>query len=150
MSFNTGIELTAGPTHGLQLARLLLGLLGLYALMSSPAQPQWLAAASVVLALTFFGLSRFTGDDRGATTLRLFPDGSAAIRTARGITHGQRCDGSWSSRLCSVLVLREAPGERRMRFLICRSANAADDYRRLLVCLRTGEPEGRYRVGRWL
>ena len=44
----------------------------------------------------------------------------------------------------------ELPGERRMRFLVCRAANGADDYRRLLVYLRVADPEGNDRVERWL
>jgi hypothetical protein len=150
VSFSTGIELKTGPSRGLRLAELLLGVLALCALLTSPADPQWVALASLVLVVTFFALGRFPRKADGAGSLVLFTDGSAAIRTGRGIVHGRRCHGSWSSRLCSVLVLQVLPGERRMRFLVCRARNGADDYRRLLVYLRVADPEGNDRVERWL
>jgi len=150
VSFSTGIELQTGPSRGLRLAELLLGVLALCALLASPADAQWVALACLLLVVTFLALARFPRKGYGAGSLMLFTDGRASIRTGRGIVHGWRCHGSWSSRLCSVLVLQELPGGRRMRFLVCRAANGADDYRRLLVYLRVAHPEGNHRVERWL
>lgn len=150
MSFRTGIELKTGPSRGFRLARRVMGMLGLCALLTSPAEPYSLAVATCALVAAYLFSSGYPPGGRTHERLLLRADGSAAIYTPRGVVHARQQHGSWSSRLCSVLVLREVLSGRRIRRLVCSSANMPDDYRRLLVRLRSAGAQTWDRPERWL
>jgi hypothetical protein len=134
----------------LRFARQALGLLGLYALVTSTAEPRWVAAAVCVLVAAYLVSGSYPPGGRAFERLVLRVDGSAIIHTSQGVVHAQQYGGGWSSRLCSVVVLREVLSGRRVRCLVCSSENLPDDYRRLLVRMRTAGSQAWDRPERWL
>ena len=150
MSFRAGIELNTGPSSGLRFARQALGLLGLYALATSTAEPRWVAVTICALVAAYLVSGRYPPDSRTCERLVLRGDGSAIMRTPQGVVHAQQHGGGWSSRLCSVVVLRDVLSGRRVRCLVCSSENLPDDYRRLLVRMRIAGSQAWDRQERWL
>ena len=75
--------------------------------------------------------------------LHLAADGEALLFTAHGVHALRQQPGGWHSRSLCVVPLADAESGRSRRFVLCRSLNRPDAWRRLLVRLRLqgqGEP----------
>jgi hypothetical protein len=88
-----------------------------------------LLAANTACYIRFHSRSR-------VSVLQLQNDGHAIVYTATRCVHAWQLEGGWASRWCCVVPLRVIGTGRRLHCLVCRSRNAPDAYRRLLVCLR--------------
>ena len=130
------LDLHAGCARWLRCGHAGASLLGLAAILGSGARPAWMAAAVTALALVHTAGARRMSGPGSRGRLRLFADGTAIFASGgSAVVALQRGDGWMSRWFCTVPLERLADG-RRMTVVVCRSLNAPDDYRRLLVRLR--------------
>jgi hypothetical protein len=133
------IDLRAGHARWVRHGHAGVSLLGLAGILGSGAPPAWTTAAVAALALVHCAAARRMRDPGLHGRLRLFADGTAVFVTGGGEVSALQLGGGWSSRwFCAVPLHRLADG-RRITAIVCRSLNAPDDYRRLLVRLRMRE-----------
>jgi len=135
--------LRAGCAPWLQYGHGVVGLVALLALLAANAEPAWKAAGAAILVLTQVLCARRMADARMRGRLHLAADGEALLFTADGVRALRRQPGGWHSRALCVLPLANAESDRCRRFVLCRSLNRPDAWRRLLVHLRLqgqGEP----------
>jgi hypothetical protein len=136
MTGRDAIELRSGSSAGLRAGHRALSVLALAAILSSAADPMWIMMAVCALGAACLASNRMTRSSRGQERLLLRADGTATVHSANGAVMARLSAGAWVSRWCSVMTLEELLSGRRCRYLICRSRNSQDDYRRLLVNLR--------------
>lgn len=111
-------------------------LVALLALLAADAEPGWKAAAAAALVLAHALCARHMADARMRGRLHLAADGEALLFTAGGVRALRQQPGGWHSRSLCVLPLADAESGRYRRFLLCRSLNRPDAWRRLLVHLK--------------
>jgi hypothetical protein len=133
------IDLRVGCARWLRRGHAGVSLLGLAGILGSGARPAWTAAAVVALALVHFATARSMRGPGSHGRLRLFADGTAIFVTGGREVNALQRDGGWSSRWFSAVPLGRLDDGRRMTAIVCRSLNAPDDYRRLLIRLRLRE-----------
>ena len=135
----TVLDLHAGCARWVRRSHVGVSLLGLAGILGSGAHPAWTAVAVVALALVHCGTARRMSDARSSGRLRLFADGTAVLLTRDGTVAALQNGGGWLSRWFCVVPLQRLSDGRRVDAIVCRSRNAADAYRRLLVWLRMRE-----------
>jgi hypothetical protein len=133
------IELRAGCARWLRDGHAGVSLLGLAGILGSGARPAWTAAALVALALVHFATARRMRGPGSHGRLRLFADGTAVFLTGAREIPALQLGGAWFSRWFCAVPLQRLEDNRCMTAIVCRSLNAPDDYRRLLVRLRLRE-----------
>lgn len=135
----TVLDLQAGGARWLRRSHAGVSLLGLAGILGSGARPAWTAAAVIALVLVHCGTARRMRGAGSSGRLRLFADGSAVLLAGGGAVAALQRGGGWLSRWLCVVPLRRLSDGRRIDAIVCRSRNAPDDYRRLLVRLRMRE-----------
>jgi hypothetical protein len=135
-SGGTVLDLHAGCARWLRCSHAGVSLLGLAGILGSGARPVWTAAAVVALVLVHGSAARRMRDAGSSGPLRLFADGTAVLLTSVGAVAGLQRGGGWLSRWFCVVPLERLADGRRIDAIVCRSRNAPDAYRRLLVRLR--------------
>jgi hypothetical protein len=135
----TVLDLRAGCARWLRCSHAGVSLLGLAGILGSGARPAWTAAAVIALALVHWSAARRMGDAASRGRLRLFADGTAVLLTGDGAVAALQRGGGWLSRWFCVVPLQRLSDGRRIDAVVCRSGNAPDAYRRLLVQLRMRE-----------
>jgi hypothetical protein len=133
------LELHAGCARWLRCSHVCVSLLGLAGILGSGARPAWTAAAVVALVLVHFATARRMNGHDLSGRLRLFADGSGAFVIGGSVVAVLQHGGGWLSRWFCVVPLERLSDGRRIDAVVCRSLNAPDDYRRLLVRLRMHE-----------
>ena len=125
-------------------------LLGLLAILGSHARPGWTIAALTALGVVHATTARRMGRAVTHGHLILWGDGSALLAVGGARTDVLLRSEAWASRWFCVLPFQQRDGGRRVHCLVCRSLNAPDSYRRLLVRLRMGAQAGLARGAGWL
>ena len=134
------IDLEVGGGSWLKAFQWALAGLGFTVLLTSAATAAWKAVLLGSLGLACAALVRTRPHNNRVTRLRLFANGNAILYTATGSFTATLTGSGWCSRWCCVLPFHDTPGGRPAHFLLCRSRNTADSYRRLLVHLRLAGP----------
>lgn len=130
------IVLRAGCARWLRRAHDAVGLAAALAILTAGAAMAWTVAALVALLAVHAGISWRMNHERYRGRLHLAVDGSAVFFSARGVRGARLRAGAWVSRCLCVLPLTDLESGRRFHCTLCRSLNAAESYRRLLVQLR--------------
>jgi hypothetical protein len=133
------LDLYVGCALWIRCSHACVSLLGLAGILGSGAPPAWAAAAALALTLVHFVTARRMSSRGSSGRLRLFADGTALFlaggRAVAALQHG----GGWLSRWFCVVPLQRLSDGRRIDAVVCRSLNAPDAYRQLLVRLRMRE-----------
>lgn len=135
------LEIRFGGCLWLKAAEALLAVLGLLAILVSPANWKWKIASIVLLVLLGFFLHARSIHGNRSGIIRLGADSTALLQTASGLTiNAVQGPHGWSSRWVSVLTLVETDDGRKHHCVICASENRPDDYRLFLKQLRMCTP----------
>ena len=131
------LDLRLGPSRWLKAAQILLALLGILAILVSPANWMWKLGSILLLILVSVSVHAWSAHQGRSGAIRLYPDGTAFLRTASGqeINAIQGPHG-WVSRWLCVMTLCDADSRAKHHCVICASENHPDEYRRLLKFLR--------------
>jgi len=125
-------------------AHVLISLLGILAVMVSPAAWAWKLFLTPLVVCAFALIARNMGAARITGVIRLFPDGTAVFTTgSEKRVFATLGNHHWVSRwFCSVAIYLARGGGKRF-LVICAAHNDPDEYRRLLKFLRmrTTTPE---------
>jgi len=130
------IELHVGAAPWLRISQSAVSLLGLFSIVSSRTAPLSMLLGLAALLAVHRAALHTMRQNGAAARLTLHANGSAILHSVNGLIQAHRCDESWASRWLCVVTLKELVNGRKVRCLVCRSQNRADDYRRLLVRLR--------------
>jgi len=131
------LDIHFGPSRWLNVVQILLALLGILAILASPANWMWKLGSILLLILVSVSVHAWSVRQGRSGAIRLYPDGAAFIRTASGqeINAIQGPHG-WVSRWLCVVTLFAADSRAKHHCVICASENHPDEYRRLLKFLR--------------
>jgi len=138
------LEVRFGPAGWMKWVHVLISLLGILAVMLSPAAWTWKLLLASLLVCAFILILRNIGATRSSGVIRLFLDGTAVFttRSERRLfcTLGNH---HWVSRWFCSIGIYLARGGRKRFLLICAANNDPPEYRRLLKFLRmrTTTPE---------
>jgi hypothetical protein len=127
------LALRFGVSPWLRFAHFLVAMLGLAAILLTPAASGW--KFCTVLALGISGFTAHLLSVRKSQTglISLGADGAAQVASLHGTQSEARLEeSSWVTRWFCVLALFEPVSRRRYHCVICASENTPDEYRRLL------------------
>ena len=128
--------LRTGCARWLQVGHAAASLAALLSLLSVGSKPLWTAVAAAALVLTHAHCARRLADARMRGRLHLAADGAALLFMASGVRALRQEPGGWHSRSLCVLPLADPESGRSRRFVLCRSLNRPETWRRLLVRLK--------------
>lgn len=135
------LEVRFGHSRWLIVAESLISLLGLLAILATPANSIWKFCSILLLLLASLWLMAKSVHENRSGTIRLFSDGTALLRTASELEiNAVQGPHGWVSRWLAVLALQEAENGMKHYCIICASENHPDEYRRLLKFLRMHSP----------
>jgi hypothetical protein len=130
------LVLRTGSARWLRNAHAAASLAALLTLLTAGAELAWTAAAAAALLLANRMAARRMADPRLRGRLHLAADGEAVL-FAKGRVRALRLQaGGWHCRCLCVLPLTDPESGRSQHFILCRSLNRPDAWRRLLVRLR--------------
>jgi hypothetical protein len=143
------LDLHVGCALWIRCSHACVSLLGLAGILGSGARPAWAAAAALALTMVHFATAQRMSGPGSSGRLRLFADGTALFlaggRAVAVLQHG----AGWLSRWFCVVPLQRLSDGRRIDAVVCRSRNAPDAYRQLLVRLRMRETRAPGRELTW-
>jgi hypothetical protein len=132
----SGMTLRIGPARWMTAWQLAISALSIGGVLMSRAGAGWIALfLGSLLAANMVGFIRMRCGGK-VSRLHLHGDGHAIVCMGKNAEHAWQLEGGWASRWCCVVPLRVIGTGRRLHCLVCRSCNAPDAYRRLLVSLR--------------
>ncbi len=131
------LEIRFGTSRWLKAAQILLALLGILAILASPANWIWKLGSILLLILVSVSVHTWSAHRGRSGAIHLYPDGTAFLHTASGqeINAIQGPHG-WISRWLCVVTLFDDDSRAKHHCVICASENHPDEYRRLLKFLR--------------
>lgn len=138
------LEIRFGPARWLLAASLITALLGLLAIVLSPAGWAWKSGTSALLIVVTLLAHVQTNRTRQSGVMRLYSDSVLHYLSIDGKRGLASLEGNnWTSRWFSVLSLLEEQGGSRRFYIVCSSQNPPDEYRRLLrfLRMRTAAPD---------
>jgi hypothetical protein len=131
------IDLVLGPCAGERWLRRLLVLLGALSLALAPTSLAWKFAGLVALAAAWrFAARPARGAGDRPASLRLYPDGTAALLEGAGERPVAPTGRAWITRPLTLLELADPDHGGAGWHAVCASRNAPRNYRRLLGLLR--------------
>lgn len=131
------VELSFGPARWFCKAGGTLAVLGVLAILGSPAGGAWKLGFISLLSIVYLLSYAHTVSSNRTGTLIIYPDYRVEIHTTRGNDGLANLAGhGWLSRWFSVLTLVDEYSRARMHCLVFSSENSPDTYRRLLVAMR--------------
>jgi len=135
------LEVRFGAGRRLKVAQVLLALLGLLAIIITPANWVLKLGGIFLLIPVSYLVHAWSVHQSRSGVIQLFPDGRVFLRTVSGQEKNAALgpDG-WVSRWLCILTLYEVDYGTKHNYVICASENHPDEYRRLLKLLRMGKP----------
>ena len=143
------VELQVGSARWMRVCHLLVSLLGLLAIATSPISMGWLVTAAGALCLAHVLTAWRMGKVAGPGRLVLQGDGNATLLGGEDSFHARYRGAGWASRWLCVLPLDTLEGGRPLHCIVCRSQNSRDAWRRLLIRLRADGAPGQDRGRGW-
>ena len=131
------LDVRFGVSRWLQVAFLILVLLGLLAILITAASWAWKFGSILLLILASVAIHAWSVHQSRAGAIQLLADGTALLRTVSGqeikAILGRH---SWVSRWVCVVALYVVDNNTKHHCVICAAENHSDEYRRLLKLLR--------------
>lgn len=127
-----------------------LAILGVLAILGSPASGVWKLGFIALLSVVYLLAYAHTVSSNRTGTLIIYPDYRVEIHTTRGNDGLANLAGhGWLSRWFSVLTLVDEHSRARMHYLVFSSENPPDTYRRLLAAMRMRSASSSAQVTNW-
>jgi hypothetical protein len=144
LSVPSNLILRFGTSRLLKALPLAISVIGVIAILISPAGWAWKISVLAALAGTIICVNVQSRGHYESGTIALFSDGTARLKSADSQQlRANLLENAWTSQWFCVVALIEPESSRHYYCVVCASENVSDEYRRLLrfLHMRTSSPE---------